>query len=67
MKNDEGPRAPPPRRLGEQALVINNELDQQRQLLEQLDEDVDRQAEKLNFVMKHMAKVTHQEYGRRPS
>ena len=44
-------------RLNEKALVINNELEDQKLLLEQLDQDIDRQAEKMNFVMKHMAKV----------
>eukprot|EP00928_Gymnodinium_smaydae_P092961 TRINITY_DN76971_c0_g1_i1.p1 TRINITY_DN76971_c0_g1~~TRINITY_DN76971_c0_g1_i1.p1 ORF type:complete len:285 (-),score=79.85 TRINITY_DN76971_c0_g1_i1:113-856(-) len=44
-------------RLGETARVINVELHQQAQMLEELDEDIDRDIEKLNFVMKRMGRL----------
>mmetsp|Transcript_18677 Transcript_18677/g.35039 ORF Transcript_18677/g.35039 Transcript_18677/m.35039 type:complete len:250 (-) Transcript_18677:139-888(-) len=44
-------------RLGNTAQIINVELKEQQKLLEELDEDIDKEAEKLNFVMKRMGKL----------
>eukprot|EP00437_Effrenium_voratum_P019475 CAMPEP_0181445858 /NCGR_PEP_ID=MMETSP1110-20121109/25804_1 /TAXON_ID=174948 /ORGANISM="Symbiodinium sp., Strain CCMP421" /LENGTH=237 /DNA_ID=CAMNT_0023569915 /DNA_START=55 /DNA_END=765 /DNA_ORIENTATION=+ len=44
-------------RLGNTAQIINVELKEQQKMLEELDEDIDREAEKLNFVMKRMGKL----------
>jgi hypothetical protein len=44
-------------RLGEAARTINMELQDQQQMLEDLDKDVDRETEKLNFVMKRMGRL----------
>lgn len=44
-------------RLGETAVVINSELQDQQKLLSQLDNDIDRQQEKMNYVMGKMAKL----------
>jgi hypothetical protein len=44
-------------RLGEAAKTINMELQDQQQMLEDLDKDVDRETEKLNFVMKRMGRL----------
>ena len=44
-------------RLGQTAVVINTELQDQQRLLSELDRDVDRQAEKMNYVMGKMAKL----------
>lgn len=44
-------------RLGDTARTINIELQQQQEMLEELDEDIDKEAEKLNFVMKKMGNL----------
>lgn len=44
-------------RLGQTAVVINHELQDQERLLSELDRDIDRQAEKMNYVMGKMAKL----------
>jgi hypothetical protein len=44
-------------RLGQTAIVINTELKDQERLLSELDRDVDRQSEKMNYVMGKMAKL----------
>ena len=44
-------------RLGETAVVINSELQDQQRLLSQLDNDMDRQQEKMNYVMGKMGKL----------
>mmetsp|Transcript_52185 Transcript_52185/g.124377 ORF Transcript_52185/g.124377 Transcript_52185/m.124377 type:complete len:246 (-) Transcript_52185:118-855(-) len=44
-------------RLGENARAINTELKEQQVMLEELGEDIDREAEKLNFVMKRIGKL----------
>lgn len=44
-------------RLGNTAQIINVELKEQQKMLEELDEDIDKEAEKLNFVMKRMGKL----------
>ncbi|CEM22868.1 unnamed protein product [Vitrella brassicaformis CCMP3155] len=44
-------------RLNHTALTINHELEDQQRMLSELDEDVDNTAEKMNFVMKRMAKL----------
>lgn len=44
-------------RLGNTAQIINVELKEQQKMLEELDEDIDKEAEKLNFVMKQMGKL----------
>jgi len=44
-------------RLGETARVINTELKEQQVMLDELGEDIDREAEKLNFVMKRIGKL----------
>lgn len=44
-------------RLNNSAQVINNELKEQQKMLEELDDDLDKQTEKLNFVMKRMGKL----------
>ncbi|CAE7553413.1 STX6 [Symbiodinium natans] len=44
-------------RLGNTAQILNVELKEQQKLLEELDEDIDKEAEKLNFVMKRMGKL----------
>jgi len=44
-------------RLGEAARTINLELQDQQQMLEDLDKDVDKETEKLNFVMKRMGRL----------
>lgn len=44
-------------RLGETAVVINTELKDQQRLLSQLDSDLDRQQEKMNYVMGKMSKL----------
>lgn len=44
-------------RLGQTALVINTELQDQQRLLTELDRDMDRQQEKMNYVMGKMAKL----------
>ena len=44
-------------RLGQTALVINTELQDQQRLLTELDRDIDRQQEKMNYVMGKMAKL----------
>lgn len=41
-------------RLQSAAHSINNEIKEQNEMLVKLDEDIDREAEKLNFVMKRM-------------
>jgi len=45
------------RRLGENARVINVELQDQQRMLEQLEDDIDKESEKLNFVMKRIGKL----------
>lgn len=44
-------------RLGQTAVVINNELQDQQRLLSELDQDIDRQQEKMNYVMGKMSKL----------
>lgn len=44
-------------RLGETARAINAELQDHKRMLEALDEDMDRETEKLNFVMKRMGRL----------
>lgn len=44
-------------RLGQTAIVINTELKDQERLLSELDRDIDRQSEKMNYVMGKMAKL----------
>mmetsp|Transcript_27647 Transcript_27647/g.66916 ORF Transcript_27647/g.66916 Transcript_27647/m.66916 type:complete len:241 (-) Transcript_27647:66-788(-) len=44
-------------RLGQTASIINVELEDQQRMLSELDRDMDREAEKLNFVMKRMGKL----------
>lgn len=44
-------------RLGNTAQIINVELKEQQKMLEELDEDIDKEAEKLNFVMKRRGKL----------
>ena len=44
-------------RLGQTAVVINTELQDQQRLLHELDQDIDRQQEKMNYVMGKMAKL----------
>lgn len=44
-------------RLNQTALVINHELEDQQRMLIELDEDIDRETEKMNFVMRRMAKL----------
>lgn len=45
------------RRLGNTAQTINMELREQQKMLEELDEGIDRETEKLNFVMKRMGRL----------
>jgi hypothetical protein len=44
-------------RLGQTGVVINTELQDQQRLLHELDQDIDRQQEKMNYVMGKMAKL----------
>jgi len=44
-------------RLGQTAKTINIELQDHQRMLEELDEDIDRETEKLNFVMKRMGRL----------
>jgi len=44
-------------RLGNVARTINVELQEQQVMLNQLDEDIDRETEKLNFVMKRIGRL----------
>merc|ERR1719487_2550438 len=44
-------------RLGDTARTINVELQDQQKMLEELDEDIDRETEKLNFVMKKIGRL----------
>lgn len=44
-------------RLGESAVVINQELQDQQRLLHELDMEMDRQYEKMNFVMGKLGKL----------
>lgn len=44
-------------RLNNSAQIINTELKEQQKMLEELDDDLDKQTEKLNFVMKRMGKL----------
>ncbi len=44
-------------RLGQTAVVINTELQDQQRLLNELDQDIDRQQEKMNYVMGKMSKL----------
>ena len=44
-------------RLGQTAIVMNTELEDQERLLSELDRDIDRQSEKMNYVMGKMAKL----------
>ncbi|CAD7965477.1 unnamed protein product [Amoebophrya sp. A120] len=41
-------------RLNQTALVINTELNEQARMLTELDEDIDRETEKMNFVMRRL-------------
>merc|ERR1711979_146415 len=45
------------KRLGDTATTINVELKEQQQMLEELDEDIDKETEKLNFVMKKVGRL----------
>lgn len=45
------------KRLRETAKVINVELQDQQKMLEELDDDIDREVEKLNFVLKRVGKL----------
>merc|ERR1719265_1718496 len=44
-------------RLGNTAVVINQELQEHQKMLQELDEDIDKETEKLNFVMKRIGKL----------
>merc|ERR550525_1506196 len=44
-------------RLNETARTINTELQDQQKMLEELDEDIDKETEKLNFVMKRVGRL----------
>jgi len=44
-------------RLGNTARTINVELQDQQKMLEELDDDIDRETEKLNFVMKKIGRL----------
>jgi len=44
-------------RLGDTARTINAELADQDKMLKELDDDIDRETEKLNFVMKRMGRL----------
>eukprot|EP00922_Rhytidocystis_sp_ex-Travisia-forbesii_P005441 GHVS01007943.1.p1 GENE.GHVS01007943.1~~GHVS01007943.1.p1 ORF type:complete len:252 (+),score=60.23 GHVS01007943.1:171-926(+) len=44
-------------RLHHTAVVINEELEDQQRMLCELDEDIDREAERMNFVMKRMSRL----------
>ena len=44
-------------RLNENATVINVELQEQARMLDQLETDLDRETERMNFVMKRMGKL----------
>mmetsp|Transcript_10190 Transcript_10190/g.30612 ORF Transcript_10190/g.30612 Transcript_10190/m.30612 type:complete len:249 (-) Transcript_10190:40-786(-) len=44
-------------RLRETAQAINVELQDQQKMLEELDEDIDKETEKLNFVMKRIGRL----------
>ena len=44
-------------RLGNMAHVIKDEVDEQKVMLDALDEDLDKAAEKMNFVMGSLAKL----------
>eukprot|EP00916_Digyalum_oweni_P008752 GHVL01014605.1.p1 GENE.GHVL01014605.1~~GHVL01014605.1.p1 ORF type:complete len:236 (+),score=32.10 GHVL01014605.1:55-762(+) len=44
-------------RLGQTARIINRELEDQQIMIKELDEDIDRESDKLNFVMKRMSKI----------
>merc|ERR1712083_712582 len=44
-------------RLGDTAKTINAELADQDEMLKKLDDDIDRETEKLNFVMKRMGRL----------
>merc|ERR1712217_999576 len=44
-------------RLGDTARTINVELQEQQKMLAELDEDIDKETEKLNFVMKRMGRL----------
>merc|ERR1711948_83605 len=44
-------------RLQGAATTISMELKEQQKMLEELDEDIDKETEKLNFVMKRMGKL----------
>eukprot|EP00922_Rhytidocystis_sp_ex-Travisia-forbesii_P005436 GHVS01007938.1.p1 GENE.GHVS01007938.1~~GHVS01007938.1.p1 ORF type:complete len:248 (+),score=43.34 GHVS01007938.1:226-969(+) len=44
-------------RLHHTAVVINEELEDQQRMLCELDEDIDREAERMNFVMRKMSRL----------
>jgi len=44
-------------RLGDVSRTINVELKEQQQMLEELDEDIEKETEKLNFVMKRVGRL----------
>merc|ERR1712151_1320401 len=44
-------------RLGHIAIAVNEQLEKDQQLLAQLDEDMDKQTEKLNFVTKRLRRL----------
>lgn len=44
-------------RLGNTARTINIEIQDHQRMLQELDEDIDRETEKLNFVMKRMGRL----------
>eukprot|EP00389_Voromonas_pontica_P002508 GDKH01003719.1.p1 GENE.GDKH01003719.1~~GDKH01003719.1.p1 ORF type:complete len:113 (+),score=9.34 GDKH01003719.1:155-493(+) len=44
-------------RLHNAALVVSNEIQEQQRMLSELDQEIDREAAKMNFVMGKMAKL----------
>lgn len=44
-------------RLHQTAVVINEELEDQQRMLTELDEDIDREAERMSFVMRRMSRL----------
>merc|ERR1712135_165010 len=44
-------------RLGDTARVINTELQDQQRMLDELGDDIDKETEKLNFVMKRVGRL----------
>eukprot|EP01067_Filipodium_phascolosomae_P001506 Filipodium_phascolosomae@DN1990_c0_g1_i1.p2 len=44
-------------RIGQSARIINRELADQQIMIRELDEDLDREDEKMNFVMRRMGRL----------